>query len=134
MAFGKKKASASEKRDGYITLTSVATGHSYEYAYDPRYPPSQNLQRFLKEFDDEGYPLFVAHEKIPNLNVRVLNADLKARMEHYQNERAGRMSKFNPATLDKTAQTKLEKQIKKKVDTKAARAVKPKAKAVEANV
>ena len=124
MAFGKKKA-ASKTQANKITLTNIATGHSYQYAYDPKYPASQNLERFLKEFDDEGYPMFFADHKIPNLNVRVRNADIEKRMLHYQTERATRMSTFNPAALDKTAQTKVEKQLKKAKNEKAAKAVKP---------
>jgi hypothetical protein len=128
MVFGKKKILEQQKKAGMITLISITSGHSYDYAYNPSYPPSQNLQRFLKEFDDEGFPMFFSDEKIPNLNVRTRTPDIEQRMQHYIDIRSKRLREFNPSTLDRTAQTKMEKQIRKKADTKAANAVKPMAK------
>tara|TARA_R100001198_G_scaffold27741_1_gene14667 strand:+ start:4578 stop:5006 length:429 start_codon:yes stop_codon:yes gene_type:complete len=123
MVFGRKKVAM--KRRNMITLTNIATGHSYEYEFNPNGQIPMNIERMLKEFDDEGFPLFFADEKIPNLPVRVRNKELEDRMKHYAEARAGRMSTFNSAALDKTAQTKLEKQLAKKKDGKAAKAVKP---------
>lgn len=123
MVFGKKKVAL--KRRNMITLTNIATGHSYDYEYNPNGQPSMNLERMLKEFDDEGFPLFFSDEKVPNLPVRVRSKELEDRMKHYAEERAERMSTFNASALDRTAQTKMEKQLAKKKDSKAAKAVKP---------
>lgn len=126
MAFGKKKTK--KEKANTITLISITSGHSYTYQYNPNYPPSQNLERFIKEFDDEGFPMFFAEKKIPNLPVRVRSPDIEARMEYYKLSKTQRNQGFKPSVLDTSAQAAVEAQSKKAKNKKAAKAVRPSAK------
>ena len=125
MSFKRKKKAG--KSPNTITLTKLTTGNKHDYYFDPKQGPVGNLARFLREFDDEGYPLFFADEKIAGLPIRVKDADIEQRMNFYiEQQKKGKSTSRStpvPAKIAVKADA-ITKAVKKAVNKKAAGAAK----------
>lgn len=122
----KRKAKGGKKANT-ITLTKLTSGNRQEFHFNPTEGPTGNLARFLKEHDDEGYPLFFAEAKIAGLPVRVRDADIESRMAHYasQNAKSSVAAKRTPMPAKiAVAAEKISKAVKKAAGKKAAGASK----------
>tara|TARA_R100001594_G_scaffold43607_2_gene75775 strand:- start:241 stop:654 length:414 start_codon:yes stop_codon:yes gene_type:complete len=126
-----KRKTKGTKKANTITLTKLTSGNSQEFHFNPAEGPRGNLARFLKEHDDEGYPLFFAEAKIAGLPVRVRDADIESRMAYYlgENEKGSLAAKRAPAPAKiAVAAEKITKAVKKATNKKAAGAAKKAAK------
>jgi hypothetical protein len=122
-----KRKPKGSKKANTITLTKLTSGNSQEFHFDPAQGPTGNLARFLKEHDDEGYPLFFAEAKIAGLPVRVRDADIEKRMAHYSsiNAQSSVAAKRAPMPAKiAVAAEKITKVVKKAASKKAAGAAK----------
>lgn len=122
-----KRKTAAEKNRNQITLVKITNGCEYTFNFDPSQGPKGNLARFIREFDDEGFPLFFANEKIAGLPVRVRDGEIDRRVEHYigSNEKNSRAAKHSPVPA-KIAQKadEITRAVKKATSKKAAGAAK----------
>tara|TARA_R110000751_G_scaffold265397_1_gene364470 strand:- start:7360 stop:7767 length:408 start_codon:yes stop_codon:yes gene_type:complete len=111
-----------------IKLVKITTGTERTFHFDPKQGPVGNLARILKEYDDEGYPLFFSEEKIPGLPVRVRDQSLTQRVEFYIGKQAAvsLASKRAPVgSVASAAMSKLKKATAKKKSKEAVGAIKP---------
>jgi len=122
-----KRKAATKSLDGKIALIKITNGNTYHFDFDPNLGPKGNLARFIREFDDEGYPLFFAESKIAGLPIRVLDADLQNRLDFYVNHQASGKAAASRAPMPAKIAQKAEeitKAVKKATNKKAAGAAK----------
>jgi hypothetical protein len=113
-----------------IKLVKITTGTERTFHFDPAQGPVGNLARMIKEYDDEGYPLFFSEEKVPGLPVRVRDESLTQRVEFYvgkQQSTSLQAKRAPTGNVASSAMEKLKRATAKKKNKAAAGEVKTRA-------